>query len=480
VLRFDPMRSKTVGVCKMPFLKIYSFVLLFLLLIGCKDQYNSTPNGSVGLAEIDYCSMNSTNTPFAFGDGTVGSPYGICTAAQLNNVGADAAYLDKNFKLYADIDLLSYTANSFTFIGTSVAPFLGTFDGNGKVISNLTYSDSSAAGDHAGFFRKIGPSGVVKNLGLIAVNITGRSIVGALAGENVGIVDNCFAKGAVTGAGRVGGLIGRFWETSAATYVLNSYAEVNVSGTGFVGGLIGWVRGTVTGSHAIGNVTSAGDRIGGLVGTVDQGTIIGSYAQGNVTGRDLVGGLIGTIGGSISTSHATSTIICRAWCGGITGNIGYGSGSGLISKSYAHSTITSSGYSSGGLWASAGGITGYGYANYNIENCYASVTVNTTGADLGGIAGWTGGTITNSYAIPSYGSNGTPERGGLNGELGGAIIGSFWNSDIDTTVVNTEGATANTVGASTTLEMKTAQTYITAGWSSSIWNLQDGEYPTLK
>jgi hypothetical protein len=431
-------------------------------------------DGSVVFNEVDYCTGNTANAPFAFGDG-VTTPYGICTAAQLNNIGTNAAYINKSFKLFSNLDLASYTANSFALIATAASPFTGTFNGNRKVISNLTFSNSTAVGDSLGLFRKIGSTGIVKNLGLTGFSITGRSIVGALAGESVGIVDNCYAKGAVSGADRVGGLLGRFWETSAATYVLNSYAEVNVTGTGFVGGLIGWVRGTVTGTHAIGTITAGGgSRVGGLVGTVDQGTIINSYAEGSVTGNQLVGGLIGTIGGSISGSHAISTVTCGSYCGGITGNIGSGSGSGKLEKSYSIVTLNSTSYV-------IGGVVGYGYANYNIENCYSTVTINSNSNYLGGVTGWTGGTITNSYAIPLHvGNSGVAERGGITGEDGGVITGSFWNNELDTSITVTEGASANTAGSSTTAVMKTAQTYIDAGWSSTIWNIQDGSYPTLK
>lgn len=449
------------------------FILLMFLISACQESF-STLN-LPGVVEVDLCAGKLTNTPFAFGDGSASEPYGLCTAFQLNAIGSNAAYIDKNFKLYKDLDLSSYTSNSFNLIATTASPFVGVFDGNGKVISNLVYSDNTATGDFLGLFRKIGSTGIVKNLGLTGANITGRDYVGPLAGESVGIIDNCYAKGTVSGSTRIGGLLGRFWETSTATYVKDSYAESTVSGTGFVGGLVGWVRGTVTGSHAIGTVSSGGDRIGGLVGTADQATIINSYAQGSVSGNQLVGGLIGTIGGSISGSHAISTITCGPYCGGITGNIGQGSGSGKVEKSYATATITSSSYV-------VGGIIGYGYANYDVENCYANITINSPYSWLGGIAGYTDGIITNSYAIPTVIGVGTvDERGGISGDVGGAIVGSFWNNQLDASIVYTDGlANADVTGASSTATMKTAATYTGAGWDTNIWNIQNGSYPTLK
>ena len=448
------------------------FILLMFLISACQDSSNSLNLPST--VEIDLCAGKLTNTPFAFGDGSVGEPYGLCSAEQLNAIGSNAAYIDKNFKLYKNLDLASYTSNSFNLIASSASPFTGVFDGNGKVISNLVYSDTTASGDFLGLFRKIGSAGIVKNLGLTGANITGRDYVGPLAGESVGIIDNCYAKGTVSGSTRIGGLLGRFWETSAATYVKDSYAESTVSGTGFVGGLVGWVRGTVMGSHAIGSVTSGGDRVGGLIGSGDQATVINSYAEGTVTGRDMIGGLVGIIAPNISGSHYIGTLNCRTWCGGITGAFGQSSSSGKVQKSWSTVTINSTG-------GQAGGIFGYGYANYSIENSYATTTMNSTVQWLGGLAGYTEGAIVNSYAVPVTIGGATAERGGISGEVGGSISGSFWNSDLDATIVYTDGsANLSVAGASSTAVMKTAQTYIDANWDTNIWNIQNGSYPTLK
>lgn len=442
-----------------------------------KDLTIQTPvvkkDGSIEFTEIDYCTGSAlTNTPFAFGDGSAANPYGICTAAQLASIGVNATYVTKSFKLYKNIDLSSYTANSFVLIGSAAVPFTGTFHGNRKIISNLTFNDTTATGDNMGLFRKTSVTALIRHLGLTGFNITGRAIVGALVGDSGGSVEYCYAKGSVRGTtDRVGGLLGRYW-AGTGTFVRNSYTEMTVTGVGMLGGLIGWVRGTISDSYAKGVVTGTGDRVGGLIGTGDIASIVNSYAESTVSGRDLVGGLAGMAGASgssvsnISQSWAKGTISCRSWCGGITSSYGSGSGTGLFNRNYADVTINTTG-------GNVGGLLGYAYANYNMENSYAKVTINSTAATyLGGLVYYSYGLVKNCYALPVITTSQT-SKGGTEGWVGGNLVGVFWDDELDTSLVAANGGTS-------TADMKKAQTFIDAGWDQSIWNLVDGSYPTLK
>ena len=74
------------------------------------------------------------------------------------------------------------------------------------------------------------------NLGLLNVDITGRSSVGGLAGRNSNIITNSYVAGTVEGSGdQIGGLVG-----SNAVAITNSCASASVSGSGNqIGGLVG-------------------------------------------------------------------------------------------------------------------------------------------------------------------------------------------------------------------------------------------------
>lgn len=93
--------------------------------------------------------------------------------------------------------------------------FLGTFDGNGYTISNLTVLSSTTG--YAGLFGGIGTRAKVENLTLANVsihvtttsNIVYKGSAGALVGMNSGFIYNCHVIGGTVEGRTVGGLVGR-------------------------------------------------------------------------------------------------------------------------------------------------------------------------------------------------------------------------------------------------------------------------------
>ena len=199
------------------------------------------------------------------GAGGAGDPYLICTAEQMNEIGLHREDWDKHFKLMADIDLNSYAGTEFNIIGYQVdgdvKPFTGVFDGNGKTISNFSYT--STAADSVGLFAYVygeqTGNAVIKNLGLINANV------------DVGLIDPDVDAGINRG---VGSLVG-----SAINGTINNcYVQGgSVSGDENVGGLVGDNSGTF-GSHE---------------GVITSGTIINCYSTSSVSGDENVGGLVG-------------------------------------------------------------------------------------------------------------------------------------------------------------------------------------------
>jgi hypothetical protein len=148
--------------------------------------------------------------------------------------------------------------NGWIPIGTTLgdrANFRGVFDGNGKKITGLYIRADSL--DDVGLF---GAARLVKNLGVIDVDITGDLKVGGVTGA--GNVENCYVTGAVTGKVSVGGVAGSGW------YLANCYSSCTVSGEYNVGGVVGFVWGRrVTNCYSTG-VVSGSKAVGGVVGTV--------------------------------------------------------------------------------------------------------------------------------------------------------------------------------------------------------------------
>jgi len=96
-------------------------------------------------------------------------------------------------------------------VGGSVGLSGGTFDGNGHTITGLKISipENFPPLMTAGFFTGIDSDGIVENLGLIDVSITvGTRGIGGIAGDNYGIIRNCYVTGSIGDMYAKGGIVG--------------------------------------------------------------------------------------------------------------------------------------------------------------------------------------------------------------------------------------------------------------------------------
>ncbi|MDZ4122192.1 MAG: chitobiase/beta-hexosaminidase C-terminal domain-containing protein, partial [Candidatus Cloacimonadaceae bacterium] len=244
------------------------------------------------------------NAQFAGGNGTLANPYRIQSPEHLNNV---RNYTTSHFVQIADIDLQQYLSaggagynggQAWEPIGTETPDmslrFIGTYDGNGYLISNLTIN---RAGQHyIGLFGFLGVGGGVRNLGLTNVNISGGMQVGGLVGgTDQTWITNCFVQGSVNATAIAGLLAGSI---ANGSNVQRCFSTGNVSATGnTIGGLMGALStwSNLNASYSEADVTSAGEAIGGLVGLNWVNTIMTDcYSVGMVQSPgDDVGGLTG-------------------------------------------------------------------------------------------------------------------------------------------------------------------------------------------
>ncbi|BEG99325.1 T9SS type A sorting domain-containing protein [Bacteroides sedimenti] len=202
-------------------------------------------------------SCQITFAQFLGGDGTVSNPYQINNRAGLEAV---QNYLSSNFIVTADIDL---AGADWTPIGTQSTPFSGTFNGNGKRISNMTISNGAA---YSGFFSVV-ENGTIKNVWLHSVNITGSDNTGGLIGQlNDGVVMNCRVSGTIGGSNFIGAIIGSTFNTELST-VTDCFADGSVTAFFGGGGIIGQAKDKTVIQRCIytGSVSAAG-RGGGLIG----------------------------------------------------------------------------------------------------------------------------------------------------------------------------------------------------------------------
>lgn len=123
--------------------------------------------------------------------------------------------------------------------------YTGTFDGNGHTIFNLHVQQQSNI-YNSGLFGCIGSGGVVKNLSLTDINVSGGLYAGGIAGENYGHIINCTVSGTVSTSGNcAGGVTGKNYDG----YVIGCTVSGTVGGsTAWVGGVAGINFGHIIGS----------------------------------------------------------------------------------------------------------------------------------------------------------------------------------------------------------------------------------------
>ena len=256
------------------------------------------------------------------------------------------------YELTADIDLASYDNGlGWLPVGTSAAPFRAIFYGDDFPIHNLTINRPS--GLRVGFFGVLGGRALVHSVVLAAIEVTGGTDVGGLAGlvQSGGTILSSAVTGRVVSTSNqatssTGGLVG----DGRRAFITASSAAGTINGVANVGGLVGDGQHTrITASSAAGTV-NGGVNVGGLVGIGSDATIIASSAAGNVSGVNQLGGLVGTaFRATITASYATGDV--SGGGNSVGGLLGQGP-STLITASYAAGTVSGQ--------DSVGGLVGFG------------------------------------------------------------------------------------------------------------------------
>jgi hypothetical protein len=268
--------------------------------------------------------------PYDGGVGTKDNPCRIATAEQLEVLAGTVADYKSHFVLIDNIDLSGEVYSSALiapdinseqsfFQGNS---FTGSFDGNGHILSGLTLNSTTG---YLGLFGTVGCNGLISNLKLLDVNITGTtasSYAGAVAGIlQMGKIVNCSVSGYISGNSNVGGLVGK----TLYGYITASTSDINIECSGsYIGGIVGYQTGKISQSNASGNIT--GNRyIGGLCGYIlnfSDYSILDCYSNVNIQGIDYFGGVCGQNRGVVLNCYSTGTLSGSPeddWIGAVCG-----------------------------------------------------------------------------------------------------------------------------------------------------------------
>lgn len=208
------------------------------------------------------------------GDGTEENPFQIATLENLCWLALDPSTFESTYFLQvADINAAKTreygNGEGWLPIGSIGSYFYGYYNGNGHTIDSIFINRPFR--NHQGLFG-VG-SGVIDSIGLTHTDITGHSAVGGLCGYLEKSIENCYSTGEVHGTGSdVGGLVG-----AGGGYnfeIDNCYSRATVTGGNSVGGLIGSIYGSIHWS--------------------DSSLVDNCYSTGIVSGNGKVGGLVGT------------------------------------------------------------------------------------------------------------------------------------------------------------------------------------------
>ncbi len=438
----------------------FSTVQSWVLLVENSD-------GAESNADKVFSSVNCSNTPglcdvcdtpaswdggtetggtyeFAGGDGSLSTPFQICSEDHLANI---REYLNDNtvyFTLNGNVDLEPGEGDTTGWdpIGKNGSsgydyPFKGHFLGSELdandvpiyAIFNLTINRTNTEKYIGLFGKQADTSAEIKNLALRKVDIDGHGMVAAVVGwNNAGDINNVYVyaadiigkgpdsgqryTGGVTGFNQngdidgamvegsitsedtsddssTGGIIGRAKDNNKSLKNLTFAGTVNGTGAQ-VGGIVGEAYDQhISDSQSSGSVIGSDNHVGGIVGYHQQGSgSMNSYLQNvtssaNVSGVKFVGGIAGQAQRAYIKNASSS--------GTITGTGDYVGG--LVGKHqgiYAHETNKSSTLSSSATITGkhhVGGLFGSAEGGFYIEKSFFTGSINAGGAATNAIGG---------------------------------------------------------------------------------------------
>ena len=387
-------------------------------LITAAVRSNTSLTATIPITVENTVPGDTPDIPFSGdGGGTVEDPYHITDPSQLQEImnNPDAVYT-----LETDIDM----SNSGIWIPlgqTEETAFNGTFNGNGKTISNLTIEGDE---DYTGF-----------------ISYAQGATISGIHMENV----------IISGKDYVGGIVGYAGpETIIRDCTINKITlRPNLTSTSPPG--VGPIASIITGPNIITNCT-----VGNITIIIPEFIIdtpswhpapeipwtpgtrphysVGGIA-GIITRPDKESGVYQTT--ITDCSVCNLTINAENYVGGI---VGYIEGDGVycrITECFITGTINGTGHGIGGIAGVASGVY--------ISNCYAFVNVTGT-SGIGGIVGHASNntTVLNCYAGGTI--NADTGAGGIVGELhNGTLIGNI----ALTRTINSTDTPGKIVGIST-------------------------------
>ena len=399
---------------------LISFLSIGMLLLSGVSLGNYDEPGD---NDQDAEPIENKTRDFTGGDGSIEHPFQISTVSQLQDMRDN---LSAHYELINDINA-SETKDWNGYLGfepigmdTDGAtegfqgdPFNGSLNGNNHTISGIHINRTSL--NYVGLFGRIMDSGsystVVKYLDIKEAYVTGTKYVGILTGCSDGSsLINISVEGEIVGKDRVGGLIGKNWNSRLMSNC-SSKVTMNISGADetldHIGGLVGEnyhsdiYFSTSSFLIYINNTDERLYHIGGFIGGNEKSTILNCSSIGNILIENIsnniyrIGGIIGTnvYGTSEIISSTISGLIkidhVSEFGGYIGGLIGIDEGPGIVISNCSVSCPII--IENSNNIAYVGGIIGYNKNYCEMENSHSYGQINISNcsslSNIGGLIG---------------------------------------------------------------------------------------------
>ncbi|MBO7118986.1 MAG: discoidin domain-containing protein [Bacteroidaceae bacterium] len=219
----------------------------------------------------------------------VNGVYQLGNATQLNyfSKAINAGRNELDAVLTANIDMTGVTMAP---IGTQDNPYKGTFDGQGKTISNFTFSNTNT--DNVGLFGVVNAA-IIQKVILENANVVGNANAGGLVGnaQNASTIQNCAVIGSsIEGRDHVAAIAAN---AVGGTVISNNYSNAEVKSRQYqAGGMVGTIRSvTVEKNLFTGTVTCQnGGDASGLVSRIDAESDPEPVIQNNMVAAPTISG----------------------------------------------------------------------------------------------------------------------------------------------------------------------------------------------
>lgn len=308
--------------------KVLALVLTIAALMAGQTAWAQDPIGSIsynaGISAYEIANKNNlkdlavyVNGSGTYSDNTTNSTAHNCEGLTFKVTAPIAFTPDTDWNDANSIE------DTYTPIGTSSAPFKGTFDGQNNTISGIRiYKTTSPEYLNLGLFGYVGEGGTVKDVNLSDVRISGGYRLGVVGCNSLGTVSGCHISNAfIEGKESLGGIAGQNTGAVSDCHVSSTVTiNANTNNAQYLGGIVGYMGG------------SSGSRI--ISGCISSATL--TIKEG-VTGCKNFGGIVGNTSGDSGYSSNPSVTDCFAMGVTVPATDGY---SGAIAGIIKYTTFS--------------------------------------------------------------------------------------------------------------------------------------------